>query len=424
MRHVLIVFAVLACMPLPARAVTLTMACGAVGIEYELCREGAQSWAAQAGHEVRFVQSPNLSNDRLALFQQMLAGQSADVDVFQIDVIWPGTLGAHLLDLNPALDAAERAAHFPALLAAFTVPRDGRRELKALPWFADVGLLYYRRDLLEKHGLPPPRTWAELQAAAERVLAAEPPGDRPLAGFVFQGRAYEGLTCNALEWVASHGGGTFIEPSGRISLNRPAVHRALRRVAGWMGGIVPRGVLTYGEEDARGVFQSGHALFMRNWPYAWALLNAPDSALRGKVGVVPLPRGGGDGTSVGTLGGSGLAVSRYSAHPRLAVDLVRHLTSEAEQARRAIRGAFNPTRPALYANPRVLAAQPFLADLRAAVEGAVARPSAIAGERYNRASATIWNAVHDVLAGKATAERAMAQAERRLRRLSRDGEWR
>ncbi len=403
-----------------AWAAEITIACGAVGIEYRLCREGTESWAAATGHRVRIIQSPNLSNNRLALFQQMLAAGSSDVDLFQIDVIWPGILAPHLIDLNPYYGEAERKEHWTALIDNNTIGG----ELKAIPWFTDIGLLYYRSDLLDKYGLPVPETWSQLAAAALLVVDAErEAGSVRITGFVFQARAYEGLTCNALEWIASYGGGQILTPGGAIALNNPRAVAALTAVAGWIGTFVGKGVLTYDEEDARGVFQSGNAVFMRNWPYAWALAQADSSPVKGRVGVAALPKGGVEGRHTATLGGWGLAVSRYSSHPALAADLARHLTSEAEQIRRAIAGAFNPTRPAVYRDAAVLQAHPFMGSLPELMGNAVVRPSRIAGERYNQVSTIFWNAVHDVLSGRAAAGDSLAAAERRLRRLSRDGRW-
>lgn len=416
-------FAALALLALPsgpARAATVTIACGAVGIEYRLCREGAQAWAAARGHRVKLVQTPSLTNERLGLIQQMLSARSGAIDVFQIDVIWPGILGLHLIDLRPYFEPREIAAHYPRMIRNNTVGG----ELKAIPWFTDVGLLYYRKDLLERHGLAVPATWADLETAARRVLAAQrAAGNRRFAGFVFQGKAYEGLTCNALEWIAGGGGGQLLGPDGEITLNNPRAAAALRRVASWVGGIVPRGVLSYAEEEARGTFQSGNALFMRNWPYAWNLAQAPGSPVRGRVGVAPLPGGTATSQGTGTLGGWGLAVSKYSARPRLAASLVSYLTGRKEQTRRALNGGYNPTRPAIYDDPRLRAASPVFAVLARVLPRAVARPSRIAGLKYNRFSSIFWNAVHDALAGKTDAAQALAEAERRLRRVSRGGRW-
>ena len=164
-----------------------------------------------------------------------------------------------------------------------------------------------------------------------------------MLGFVFQAKAYEGLTCNALEWIDSFGGGQIVAEDGSITINNEQAAAALELAASWIGDIAPEGVLNYAEEESRGVFQSGNAVFMRNWPYAWALGNAPDSPIAGKIGVTQLPKGGEDGKHTGVLGGWQLAVSKYSQNAELAVDLVRHLTSPEEQKRRAIKGSYNPT---------------------------------------------------------------------------------
>jgi trehalose/maltose transport system substrate-binding protein len=380
-----------------------------VGRELDLCRTAADAWSRQTGHRVRIVSAPGASNERLALYQQLLAAGSPDLDVLQVDVIWPGILARELADLTPyAGDAPAR--HFPALIANNTVA--GR--LVALPWFSSVGLLYYRRDLLQRHGEAVPRTWEQLTATARRVQAAErAAGADRFWGYVWQGRAYEGLTCNALEWLAADGGGTLVDPAGQVTVDNPAAAAAVTRAAGWVGDISPPGTLNYAEEEARGVFQSGHALFMRNWPYAWALAQTPDSPVRDRVGVAALP--------AATLGGWQLAVSRHSRHPELAARLVLYLTSAPVQKQRAIAASLYPTRPALYQDPEIRAANPFLGTLETSLTQALARPSARAGSAYNRLSSRTWNAVHRVLAGRQPAPQALSRLARELRRILRRG---
>jgi trehalose/maltose transport system substrate-binding protein len=404
---------------LAAKAETISIACSALGRELELCREGAQAWARATGNEVRLVPVPNSASERLALFQQMLAAHATDIDVFQLDVVWSGILAAHLIDLAPyAGDTLQ--THLPAILAG--AKSHGR--LVALPWYADVGLLYYRSDLLKKHQTPVPKTWRELADTAARIQAAErAAGDPKLWGFVFQARAYEGLTCNALEWIASRGGGTLIEADGTPHVDDPIARTALREAAGWVNHISPPGVLNYAEEEARAVFQSGHAVFMRNWPYAWALADAPDSPVHGKVGVTALPSGEVGGQSVGTLGGGQLSVSRYSPRTAAAASLVVFLTSAAEQKRRALIGGYNPTIGRLYRDPDVLAAQPFFGILQPLIEHAVARPSNSVGTRYNQVSNKIWSAVHRTLGGQQSADETLGDLQRELERLRRVGRW-
>ncbi len=400
-----------------ARAAEIALACSGLGKEYEICREGAEAWAKSSGHTVRLVSTPNSATERLALFQQLLAAGAADIDVFQIDVVWPGILGRHFVDLAPkAGDAAK--AHFPALVANDTV--DGK--LVAMPWFADAGLLYYRKDLLDAYKRPVPQTWQELAETARLVQDGERKAGRgDVWGLVFQARAYEGLTTNALEWIASHGGGTIVDDKGAITIDNPKAVAALAMAASFIGTISPEGVLNYSEEESRGVFQSGKAVFMRNWPYAWALAQGADSPIKGKIAIAPLPKGGPDGSSAATLGGQELAVSKYSKNADAAADLVVYLTGPQEQKRRAIAGSFNPTIPALFKDAEIVKAAPFIGELAPVFENAVARPAAATGDDYNKVSNAFFNSVHQVLSKRAQPDRALAALDRDLKRLKRGG---
>jgi len=402
-----------------AAGARVTIACGAVGVELTLCREAAQEWAAQTGNTVAIVNTPNSSSDRFSLYVQLLASRSTEIDVLQIDVVWPGMLAPHLADLRPAF--ADRVdGMFPALVDNNTVDQ----RLVAIPWYVDAGLLYYRSDLLEKYGFSPPQTWEEMTRMAALIQQRErAAGQSGMWGFVFQGKSYEGLTCDALEWVASWGGGSFVDENGDITADNPRAAAALQQAAGWVGTISPRGVLNYDEEASRGVFQTGNAVFMRNWPYAWALAQGADSPVRGNVGVIALPRGGTQGRHAATLGGWQLAVSRYSRHPEAAIDLVRHLTSARVQKERAIRAAYNPTITGLYQDAEVLQANPFFGELLPAFEAALPRPARQTGAHYNQVSATIWQAVHGVLSGDMDATEGLARLRLSLERIRHRARW-
>jgi trehalose/maltose transport system substrate-binding protein len=394
-------------------AATVSISCGAVGIELQTCREGAEAWARRTGNAVRIISTPNSSTDRLALYQQLLAARSADIDVFQIDVIWPGILHRHFMDLGPLVAPERLANQFANAVDAGRV--QGR--LVSLPWFIDAGLLYYRKDLLDKYGHGVPQTWQELTDVALDVQTRErAAGHRFFWGFVWQGRAYEGLTCNALEWVHSQGGGSIIDRQGRVTIDNPQAVAALDLAASWVDRITPPGVLNYDEEQTRGAFQSGRALFMRNWPYAWPLVNGTESPVSGKVAIAPLPRGEG-GVHTGTLGGWHLAVSRYTRVQAEAVDLVRYLTHREEQKRRAVRAGYYPTWKSLYEDAEVLEANPAVQTLYPVLLRAVARPSDVTDRHYNQVSSAFWTAVHATLAGRGDAQTNLSRLAPRLERL-------
>jgi trehalose/maltose transport system substrate-binding protein len=402
-----------------ASAATISISCGAVGKELQLCKEGSEAWAKKTGNTVTLVSTPDSTTERLALYQQLLAAGAADIDVFQIDVVWPGILANHFIDLKKYAGKATDE-HFPAIVKNNTV--DGK--LVGMPWFTDAGVLYYRKDLLQKYNAKTPETWEELTATAQKIQEAErKAGNDKMWGYVWQGRAYEGLTCDALEWVASYNGGAIVDSTGKVTIDNPGAIAALKTAAGWVGTITPKGVLNYGEEEARGVFQSGNAVFMRNWPYAWGLANSADSPIKDKVGVVALPKGGAGGRHAATLGGWQLAVSKYSKNAALAADLVVYLTSAAEQKRRAIAGSYNPTIPSLYKDKDVLAATPFFGSLYETFVNAVPRPSTPTGSKYNQVSSEFWNATYAVLSGQTDAAASVKDLDAKLRRLSRGGKW-
>lgn len=400
-----------------ATAADLTISCGAVGAELQLCQAGVERWEAKTGHSVEVVSTPNSATERLSLYQQILNAGSSDIDVLQIDIVWPGMLASHLVDLGKYLPEGATDGFFSAIVDNNTV--DGR--LVAMPWFTDAGVLYYRKDLLEQYDRPVPKTWEELTETARLIQTSErEKGNEGLWGYVFQGRAYEGLTVNALEWIASYpDGGTIVDDQGEITINNEAAAQALRLAAGWVGDIAPQGVRNYTEEEGRGIFQSGNAVFMRNWPYAWNLLQSEQSGVRDQVGVVALPAGGAQGQSAAVLGGWNLAVSRYSEHPELAAELVAFLTGAEEQKRRAIDGAYNPTIEALYQDEAVLAAVPFFGTLRDTFTSAIPRPSAVTGDNYPRVSNAFFNTVHEVLSGNAEPEPALSNLESELERIKR-----
>ena len=229
--------------------VNLTFVGAGPGAEAEFTKKEIDEWnAANPDIQVKFVEGPASATDRYGLYLQTFQAKSTNIDVMQIDVIWPGDLAEHLVDLNEYGGAEAVADDFPAIVENNTV--DGK--LVGLPWFTDGGLLYYRTDLLEKYGYSaPPKTWTELEEMATKIQEGErAAGNQDFWGFVWQGKPYEGLTCDALEWVYSNGGGTIVSPEKVITINNEACGSALDRAYGWIGKISPPGVTSLMEEES------------------------------------------------------------------------------------------------------------------------------------------------------------------------------
>lgn len=373
-------------------------------------RDALERFTRDTGIGVRLLPEPESSTRQLRMHLEMLAQHASTPDVFAVDVVWPGMLAEHLVDLKPLL-SREAAEHFPAMVQNFTV--DGR--LVALPYRTDMGVLFYRTDLLREYGYrAPPSTWSELEEMARTILAKErAKGNTSLWGFVFPGAADEGLTCVALEWQASEGGGVIVEPGGAVSLDNPRTIFALSRAASWVGTISPPGIPAYQQWDAQSAWLSGNAVFMRDWPSRYAPGQAEGSPVRDKFEVAPLPSG--RAGRAHTLGGFGLGVSRYSRHQAEAEALVRYLSGRDAQRWRSRVTSTLPTIPDLYDDADLLKANPALSHMkRARVSGLVARPASVTGKAYREVSEAYFTAVHSILAGEETPEQALKQAEARI----------
>lgn len=408
--------AIISALGTPVMAEEIFYVSGVVGKAAENFSALVKPWEEATGNKVTMVPMPASTSDQFGQYRLWLAAGSTDIDLYQTDVIWAPQLADHFLDLSEvAKDLAP--THFPSIIQSQTV----NGKLVALPIFTDAPALYYRKDLLDKYGVAVPKTWDELTVAAQTVQDGErAAGKGDFWGFVWQGNAYEGLTCNALEWVKSFGGGQIVEPDGTISINNEKAAKALDTAKGWVGTVSPPGVLAYQEEEARGVWQTGNAAFMRNWPYAYGLGNGDDSAVKGLFAVTTLPVGAEGDSSAATLGGWNVAVSKYSKHPDIATSLAMYLAGPEAQKQRAIAESSLPTVVALYDDADIAAAQPIIPQWKDVFLNAVPRPSAPTLGKYNEVSSKFWSAVHETLSGNGSAADNLAGLEADLADLKGD----
>ncbi|RLC38891.1 MAG: ABC transporter substrate-binding protein [Candidatus Nealsonbacteria bacterium] len=397
------------------KEVTIRMISGSVGHELEVSQDIASLYMEENPNvTIEIFDSPDAVQDRLAVYLQYLNAKSPEIDIYMIDVIWPGDLAEHLIDLNKYGLGEAAKDHFPRIVENNTV--DGA--LVAMPWFTDAGLLYYRTDLLDKYGYSPPKTWDELEETAAAIQEGErAAGNADFVGFVWQGNAYEGLTCDALEWIASSYGGTIISSDKVITVNNENAIAAVDKAAGWVGTISPKGVTAFQEEEARNMWQGGNAAFMRNWPYCYSLSMGENSAVVDKFGVCPLPSIDGKGGAA-ALGGWQLAVSKYSENPEVAADVVKFFTNYESQKTKAIELSQNPTIMALYEDEDVLAASPFFGSLYDVFINATPRPSTATAPNYNAVSVAFFQAVHSVLTGEMDAAEAFELLELELQDIT------
>lgn len=320
----------------------------------------------------------------------LLLGDSP-YDLLLMDVTWtPKYAAAGWLEpLEPLLGADAMAGMAPGaqLGNAFG------GHLWRLPLLADMGLLYWRTDLLAA----PPHNLVELQ---QQAAALQQQG-AVRWGYIWQGRQYEGLSCVFLEVLRAFGG-QWLQADGEPSLGSPAAIAA----ADWLSGLVrqgitPEGVANVSEPEALQLFASGDVAFLRNWPYAWAELQKPGSAVAGHVGVTTLPEG--------TQGSWGFSLLKGSRHPQQAAAVLQWFTGEAVSRDLAERFGYTPVWTSVLADPELEARLPLLPVLRQGLEHTALRPLTPV---YAQLSDALQRSLSGLITNELEAAPAMEQAQR------------
>ena len=362
--------------------------------------------AANPGTKVAIETGGNTSEAQAQYLNTIMSAKDPSLDVLILDVIRPAQFAA--AGWTVPFEGKDMSSYLPAYAEANTV----NDKVVALPAFADSMFLYYRKDLLDKYGIAPPKTWDELTAAAKKIAEGEKNPD--LQGLSFQGKAIEGAVCTFLLPYWSQGKN--LVENGKLTFDKTAAVNSLKLWKSFVDqGVAKKNIAEVATDDTRKEFQAGNVVFAVNWSYAWAQSQGKDSAVAGKVGVARLPAVAG-GEQATCLGGWEWGVSAYSNHKDEAQKLVEYLSSQETSTCMAVNGSLLPTYPAAYKDEAVLKAAPWFADALQVVETAKPRPVT---PRYNEVSEVIRTTVNAVLAGVTTPEDGAAQIEARLKRIIR-----
>ncbi|WP_414573893.1 ABC transporter substrate-binding protein [Nostoc sp. CCY 9925] len=364
--------------------------------------------AKNPGIRLNLVEGPNATNLLEDLYTSSFILGESPYDLINMDVIWTAKFAAAgwLLPLDDRVSKQDLAAFSPKDLEG------GRYQdkLYRIPMRSDVGMLYYREDLIKQAGLKPPETFADLMQISQ-VLQKK---DQVNWGYVWQGRQYEGLVAMFVE-VLDGFGGFWVNPDTlEVGLDRPETLRAIEFLRSTVTqGVSPSGVTTYQEEDTRRLFQSGQVAFLRSWPYAWPLAQAENSPIRGKIGIKPMVHAPGK-TGAACLGGWGIGISKTSRHPEEAWKAIQYFTSEEAQRRFILTAGYVPSRRDLFTDPEIVAKYPHYRQLLEAVDNAVLRPPIA---QYAQTSDILQRYLSAALSGRMNPEQAMQAAAAETRRL-------
>ncbi|MED1944083.1 MULTISPECIES: extracellular solute-binding protein [Brevibacillus] len=357
--------------------------------------------------EVEIREMPADSGQSHDQYVTMFSAQSSEIDVFDLDVIWPAEFAqaGYLLPLDRLMeqDGIETGKYIKGAMDAGNF---GGQQW-TMPKFIDAGLLFYRKDLVSEA----PKTWDDLIAQAK---ATKGKGGTKF-GYLMQAKQYEGLVCNFVEFSASYGG-KILDEQGKVAVNNPATIKGLKKMIEVVkSDFVPTNITTFMEPESHTAFLEGQAPFIRNWPYQFALAqDQAQSKIVDQVGIAPLPAG--DAGSAAALGGWMGGINKFSKHPKEAWEFLKFMTGPEGQKISAVEGGLAPTYLPAYEDADVQKASPLFAnkDFVDGVSAAVSRPTT---PIYPKISEVIQIEVSKALAGQQTAEQAVQSMETQMNDL-------
>ena len=357
---------------------------------------------------INIIEGPNATNLLEDLYTSAFILGDSPYDLINMDVVWTPKFAAAgwLSDLTDKISQEE--------LAAFS-PKDveGRRykgKLYAIPMRSDVGMLYYREDLLKEAGFNPPESFDDLVKISQTLQEK----GKVDWGYVWQGKQYEGLAAMFVEILQGFGGYWVNPETLEVGLDKPQTLEAIEFLKNTIPtNISPPGVTTYQEEETRRIFQNGNSAFLRNWPYVWPLANTESSPVDGKIAIKPMVHSK-DGSSGACLGGWALGISKFSKHPEEAWRAIKYFTSEDAQRKFVLEAGFVPSRRSLFLDPQIVAKYPHYPQLLKVVDRAVLRPPIA---QYAQASDILQRYLSAALTSRMPPEAAMKNAASQTRQL-------
>ncbi|WP_433473136.1 ABC transporter substrate-binding protein [Spirillospora sp. CA-142024] len=367
-------------------------------------------WNAEHPKErVRLIELPDEPNDQRQQMIQNATTKSDAYSVLSLDVVWTAEFAANRWLTELPKNQVDLARMLPATITTGQY----RGKLYAVPSTSDAGMLYYRKDLLEKAGIAaPPKTYDEMWADCEKVRKLPEAEDADC--YFTEVNKTESMTISAVEAIES-AGGSIMGADGKPTLNTPQAKQGVEFLVGAKKDHMPKEAVTLDTEGGRRLFQSGKLVFQRQWPYQYALANSDDgsSKVAGKFAVAPLP--GPAGPGVANLGGHNLAISAFAKNKATSLDFIRYLAGEQSQRANLLATSKAPTVAALYDDPEMVKKFPYLPVLKQAIANARPRPVTV---KYGDVTAAVQGEMYDAVTGKKPVDQALTDLQSKLQPLT------
>lgn len=360
----------------------------------------------QKGIHVTWLQGPTNTQDMLTKYNNMFRARSHSNDLISLDIVYPAQFAEQQWTVpidESKWPSSERAKYLQGPIKGCTY----NGKLWAAPFRTDLGLLYYRKDLVPT----PPQTWDELTKSAASVSPS-----RVKYGYVWQGSQYEGLVCDFVEVLYGFGG-TVLDANDttKVTINSQQALQALTMMTSWVGGISPAAVTTYTEDLSLAAWEQGNAAYMRNWPYAYVKSNnAQESKIPNKFDIASLPHGGSEANGHSAIGGWNIAINAYSQQQDASWEFIKYTLSPESQKAAAIGASYTVTLQSVYDDPDVLAKVPLFGKLKPILQNALPRP---VSPKYVDVSDAIQRNIYKALKKDATPAEALKQLESDLQKV-------
>ncbi|PNR95014.1 ABC transporter substrate-binding protein [Petrotoga olearia] len=382
-------------------AVQITIAVESIEDQIQLLNSQIENFEKQNPDiDVEIYLIPSYPGSTYKFYGTFVVTNAKEPTILSLDMEWINEFSPFLVSLNQDAEYFDVNNLVPQTIEMVTI----NSEIKAIPYYVETGVLYYRKDLLEKYGYEVPKTWDELITIAKDISQKE-----GIEGLVWPGARYEELTTFFLEILYSNGGKIF-EGDNFVLEQQENKEKALESLK-ILNNIIseeisPKGITTYREEECRNIFQSGEAVFMRNLSYAWHLLNSEGSAVNGKVGIAPIPKTEFTNQHVFVLEGKALAINPNASDEEreAAKKFIKYLISKENQIQRLTQLNFLPTDLEVFNEPTISEVDPNLLNFKYSLENLVLKPKS---PIYTEISFPIQNNVYDVLTGRINVERAL-----------------
>ncbi|MBI4790750.1 MAG: extracellular solute-binding protein [Chloroflexi bacterium] len=291
----------------------------------------------------------------------------------------------------------------PAFVQAFSY----KGQLMGLgPWWGGIGGLYYRKDLLTKYNLQPPKTYDDLVKDVKTIQAGEP----GMSGWTWPALKDQVLVNQWVQYLNGYGGSAF-DANGKCAMNNAQGVAALKFMKSlFETGVTPKEALTWKEEESLVRFASGTAIFHsgRQDMTFW-LDDAKQSKIPGKWGFLPSPAAP-TGKAAGYLEAWAFSINKFSANPDAAAKVLEVMFDFNVQK------AFNLSQGPLQANmdiykdADVIKNNPNMPLIQPVLDTAVILPT----PKFSGITLILEEELSSALTGSKTAEAALNDSCQRI----------